>query len=96
MSLISGIKLNEKNGFFYLDIDGEIIAKMTFYFTDEKVILIDHAEVDEAHNGKGYGKRMVAEAVEFAREKDIKIIPICPFVRKIFELIPEYGDVLKL
>ena len=91
----NGMKLNGKNGFFYLDIDGVTGAKMTFYFSDEKTIVIDHAEVDEAFNGLGYGKKMVADAVQYARKKELKIIPVCPFVKKVLERNPEYSDVLK-
>lgn len=91
----NGLKLNGKNGYFYLEVNDDLAAKMTFYFSDEKTIIIDHAEVDEAFNGLGYGKKMVADAVQYAREKELKIIPVCPFVKKVLERNPEYSDLLK-
>jgi uncharacterized protein len=88
------LDVNEKNGFFHIDIDGKTEAKMTFVFAGPNKIIIDHTEVNEGHNGKGFGKKMVAHAVELAREKNIKIIPLCPFAKKVFDKTPEFGDVL--
>jgi predicted GNAT family acetyltransferase len=88
------LELTDKNGFFHIDINGKTEAKMTFVFAGPNKIIIDHTEVNEGNNGKGFGKKMVAKAVEFAREKGIKIIPLCPFAKKIFDKTPEFGDVL--
>ncbi len=88
------LEINDKNGFFYIEVDGKIEAKMTFVFAGPNKIIIDHTEVNEGNNGKGYGKKMVAKAVEFAREKNIKIIPLCPFAKKVFDKTPKFGDVL--
>lgn len=88
------LELTEKNGFFHIDINGKTEAKMTFVFAGPNKIIIDHTEVNEGHNGKGFGKKMVAKAVEFAREKNIKIMPLCPFAKKVFDKTPEFRDVL--
>jgi hypothetical protein len=37
---------------------------------------------------------MVLQAVAFAREKHIKIIPLCPFANSVFNKMPELSDVL--
>ena len=37
---------------------------------------------------------MVTKAVEFAREKGIKILPLCPFAKSVFDKTPEFRDVL--
>ena len=87
-------EINDKNGFFHIDINDKTESKMTFVFAGSHKIIIDHTEVNEGNNGKGFGKKMVAKAVEFAREKDIKIIPLCPFAKKVFDKTPEYSDVL--
>jgi predicted GNAT family acetyltransferase len=88
------LELTDKNGFFHIDINGKTEAKMTFVFAGPHKIIIDHTEVNEGNNGKGFGKKMVAKAVEFAREKNIKIIPLCPFAKKVFDKTPEFRDVL--
>nr|WP_315150490.1 GNAT family N-acetyltransferase [uncultured Flavobacterium sp.] len=88
------LELTDKNGFFHIDINGKTEAKMTFIFAGPDKIIIDHTEVNEGNNGKGFGKKLVAKAVEFAREKNIKIIPLCPFAKKVFDKTPEFRDVL--
>jgi len=88
------LELNDRKGFFHIDINGKTEGKMTFVFAGPDKIIIDHTEVNEGNNGKGYGKKMVDKAVEYAREKGIKIIPLCPFAKKVFDKTPEFRDVL--
>ncbi|WP_304198140.1 GNAT family N-acetyltransferase [Flavobacterium alvei] len=89
-----GLELNGSKGYFYVSVDGKQEGKMTFVFAGNDKIIIDHTEVNPGNNGKGYGKKMVAKAVEYAREKNIKIIPLCPFAKKVFDKTPEFSDVL--
>jgi predicted GNAT family acetyltransferase len=88
------LELNDKNGYFYIEVDRKVEAKMTFVFAGDDKIIIDHTEVNPGNNGKGFGKKMVAKAVEFARTKNIKIIPLCPFAKSVFDKSSEYQDVL--
>ncbi len=50
--------------------------------------------MNSGNEGKGFGKKMVTKAVEFAREKGIKILPLCPFAKSVFDKTPEFRDVL--
>jgi predicted GNAT family acetyltransferase len=88
------LELNGSKGYFYISVDGKQAGKMTFVFAGPDKIIIDHTEVNSEYNGKGFGKKMVAKAVEYAREKNIKIIPLCPFAKKVFDKTPEFRDVL--
>jgi predicted GNAT family acetyltransferase len=87
-------KINDKNGFFYIDVNGNHEAMMTFVFAGEDKIIIDHTEVKPGNEGKGFGKKMVVKAVEYARANNIKIIPLCPFAKSVFDKVPEFSDVL--
>lgn len=88
------LKVDAKNGIFFIDVDGKYEAMMTFVFAGEDKIIIDHTEVNPGNNGKGFGKKMVTKAVEFAREKGIKIIPLCPFAKSVFDKTEAFRDVL--
>ena len=88
------LKINGEKGFFYIDVNGKHEAMMTFVFAGKDKIIIDHTEVNPVFNGKGFGKKMVEKAVNFAREEQIKIIPLCPFAKKVFDKTPEFKDVL--
>ena len=94
MSETVKLEINDKNGYFYIVVNGKTEAKMTFVFAGSDKIIIDHTEVNEGNNGKGYGKMMVAKAVEFAREKNIKIIPLCPFAKSVIDKTFEFQDIL--
>ncbi|HQE33951.1 MAG TPA: GNAT family N-acetyltransferase [Flavobacterium alvei] len=94
MEELIGLEINGSKGYFYVSVNGKQEGKMTFVFAGNDKIIIDHTEVNPGNNGKGYGKKMVAKAVEYAREKNIKIIPLCPFAKKVFDKTPEFRDVL--
>ena len=88
------VKINDKKGSFFIEIDGKQEAEMTFVFAGEDKIIIDHTGVNPGNEGKGLGKQMVAQAVTYARENNIKIIPLCPFAKKVFDKTPEFRDLL--
>lgn len=67
---------------------------MTYTWAGNDKFIIDHTEVDPDFGGQGVGKKMVMAAVEFARENDFKIIPLCPFAKSVFEKVAEIRDVL--
>ncbi|WP_312089718.1 GNAT family N-acetyltransferase [Chryseobacterium sp.] len=85
---------NEKNGSFEAYIDGKKAGLMTYTWAGEERFIIDHTEVEEAYNGKGVGKEMLIKAVEFARENNKKIIPLCPFAKATFQKNADLQDVL--
>jgi len=83
-----------KRGSFFIELDGKELAKMTYTWAGPNKFIIDHTEVDDELRGKGAGKKMVLEAVTFARENEKKIMPLCPFANSIFKKVPEIRDVL--
>ena len=85
---------NEKNGTFYLQENGKREAEMPYVFAGPAKFIIDHTEVFSGNEGKGLGKQLVKAAVDFAREKSIKILPLCPYVKSVMEKTPEYADVV--
>ena len=88
------LKIEGNKGFFYIEIEGKQEAMMTFVFAGEDKIIIDHTEVNPGNEGKGFGKKMVTKAVEYARENNLKIIPLCPFAKSVFDKVAEFRDVL--
>ena len=87
-------KDNGESGVFFIEKDGAWLAEMTYVWVGTDRIIIDHTEVDVLLKGKSAGKQMVSKAVDFAREKGINIIPLCPFAKSVFDKTPEFRDVL--
>lgn len=81
-------------GAFFVKDENKILAEMTYVWAGTDRIIVDHTDVNETLKGKGIGKQMVAKAVEFAREKSIKVTPLCPFARSVFDKVNVYNDVL--
>lgn len=85
---------NESKGFFKATEDGKEAGRMTYSKAGESRFIIDHTEVNPEFNGKGVGKKMVLAAVEYARQNQLKILPLCPFAKSVFDKTEEIRDVL--
>ena len=80
-------------GAFFVEEDGKRLAQLTYTMAGSKVIL-DHTEVDDALRGTGTGRKLVAAAVDWARDEELSLLPLCPFAKSVFDKTPEFGDVL--
>ena len=83
-----------RRGYFEAVEDGKQAGKMTYTWAGDSKFIIDHTEVNEEFNGRGVGKKLVMAAVEFARTNNLKIIPLCPFAKSVFDKVDEIHDVL--
>jgi uncharacterized protein len=81
-------------GAFIIKVNDQRLAEMTYSKAGDKLIIIDHTDVSDALRGKGAGKQLVHAAVEYARANQIKILPLCPFAKAVFDKTPEFKDVL--
>ena len=85
---------NGKKGEFYVTRDGRRVARMVYSWAGTDRFIIEHTEVGDVLKGQGAGKQMVMKAVDFAREKHVKIVPLCPFAKSVFDKVAEIRDVL--
>ena len=83
-----------RKGKFFIEENGKVVAEMTYVWAGTVKIIIDHTEIDKSLQGKNVGKKLVETAVKFARETGIKILPLCPFAKSVFDKTPDYADVL--
>ena len=81
-------------GAFIAVDNGMEMGEMTYLWRGNNRIVIDHTGVDPEYEGQGIGKQLFHKAVAFARENDVKITPVCPFVVAMFRRMPETQDVL--
>ena len=65
---------------------------MTYVWAGEDKLIIEHTVGNPAF--KGIGMELLNKAVAFAREKGVKIIPLCPFAKKMFDRKEEIRDTL--
>lgn len=87
-------KQGKVKSMFYVEQDDKMLAEMVYSTPNPGQMLIEHTEVDESLSGMGVGKQLVYAAVEYARTNNIKIIPLCPFAKSVFDRVKEWQDVL--
>jgi uncharacterized protein len=81
-------------GAFFIVENNQRLAEMTFSKAGDKLIIIDHSDVSDHLRGQGAGRQLVAAAVAYAREQNLKILPLCPFAKSVFVKTIEFQDVL--
>lgn len=89
------LKQNDSKGYAMASVNGTRAGMMTFTVPSTEFIIIDHTEVEPIFKGKGVGKKLLFKIVAMAREKNIKIIPLCPYANAQFKKLTDIQDVLK-
>jgi len=79
-------------GRYVLTVDGQE-SELTYSRADDRM-LITHTYVPPALRGGDLGLALVRRAVEDARAKQLKIVPICPYVKLQIARRPQWQDVL--
>lgn len=87
------LELDDKQqGGFYIMDGNEQLGEMAIGINDH-VLTVYHTEVSPAAEGKGLGKKLLETMVTYAREHQIKVVPLCPFVHAQFKRNPDkYKD----
>lgn len=77
----------------WIAMEGDVKAgEMTYVWAGEDKFIIEHTIGNPEF--KGVGIKLLDKAVAFARENNKKIIPLCPFAKKMFDRKEEIHDVL--
>ncbi len=88
--------VQEKNGGeFMVDKQNEKAASLKYSLFDSGRLVINHTEVKPSLQGQGVAGKLIDAAADFAREKNFKILPVCPFAKRYMQGKKEkYADVL--
>lgn len=85
----------KSEGEWVYTVEGKKKAFMDLLLTETGKLVIKHTEVDRSLEGQGIAKKLLEEVAAFARDKNYKILPICPFAKNIMYKYPEqYKDLL--
>jgi predicted GNAT family acetyltransferase len=80
-------------GSFFIDQAGERLAEMTISITGNNLTVF-HTEVSEKLKGQGVASKLLSAMVDYARQHQLKVIALCPYVLAQFKRHPEeYKDV---
>lgn len=87
-------KESDRRGMFYMENDSSITSELTYTVKENGVMIIDHTETRPELEGQGLASKLVKKIVDYARENNLKIDPLCPFAEVQFDQNKEYRDVL--
>ena len=71
-----------------------VLAGLIDYRLGQEFIVLTHTEVLDGFEGQGIGSRLVRAVLEDLREREIAVIPKCPFVVAWLQKHPEQHDIL--
>lgn len=75
----------------YIGDESNPDAILTYEMDDEKITVF-HIKVSEKLQGKGISKLLIEKIVNFAKENNKKIVPMCYFVR--IQMERNYSDMI--
>ncbi len=73
--------------------DGDLAGFIDYVVKHDRIALI-HTEVLASHKGRGVGERLVRFALDDARQRGLRVIVICSYVRAYVERHPEVQDII--
>jgi len=80
-------------GAFVIEQNGKRLAEMVIA-VDQQNLTVYHTEVSQQLKGQGVATKLLTTMVDYARQHQLKVIALCPFVRAQFKRHTElYADV---
>ena len=78
---------------YELRLGGRLIGLAAYRRRNGRIALT-HTEVEESCEGRGFGSRLAATALDDARRQGLDVVPLCPFVAHYIERHPEYEQLV--
>lgn len=87
------IKYEEGKNRIAAYVGDKMIGKVLFTVEGD-VWTIDSTRVEKEYRSQGVAQKLIKAVVIEAREKNVKIRPVCSFAVKEFERVREYKDLI--
>ena len=84
---------DEESNRFTASRDGHMAVLEYQLFTDK--VVFTHTEVPRELEGSGVGGSLARTGLEWARERGLRVVPVCPFVAAYIRRHPEYVDLVR-
>jgi len=73
---------------------GDEVAGFAEYSVAHGVATMPHTVVEKAFDGQGLGSKLARYALDTVRERELKVRPLCPFIRRYIRRHKEYADLV--
>lgn len=87
------MEIKRVDGMIFMGDENEPKAYITYRLNDG-VMAVDHTVVKKELEGQGIAGQLTEDLIALAREKDYKVLPICPYTVRYFDKRPELHDLL--
>ena len=84
---------NEAENRFETWIDNQL-SKLD-YMQDGDTIVMTHVGVYPEHRGQGIAGKLTQVALEYAKERSFRVIPMCPYIAACIRRNTRYEDLTK-
>jgi uncharacterized protein len=84
---------NEAENRFETWIEGQL-SKLD-YNAHDSTIVMTHVGVYPGHRGQGIAGKLTKAGLDYAREKNLRVIPMCSYVAAYIRDHPEYANLMK-
>ena len=75
---------------FEMNVNGS--TAFIAYNLENSLLTLVHTEVPEALRGQGAGSAIILKTLEYARDKELTIKPVCPFVIAFIQRHAEWQE----
>ncbi|TDT33051.1 GNAT family N-acetyltransferase [Naumannella halotolerans] len=73
---------------------GDDLLGFAAYELGDGLITFTHTEVDPSLGGRGVGSTLARHALDDARDRGLKVQPLCPFIRGWIDRHPDYASLV--
>lgn len=92
MNMEGHLVVNSAANQFEFHIHGEVAKVM--YSVRGNIVYLNYALVPAKMRGKGIGGLMMEEVLSYAKENQLKVIPICSYTVRYIEMHPKWKTLL--
>jgi predicted GNAT family acetyltransferase len=80
---------NESQQRFEMALGGQIA--FAAYHLDGNRMIFTHTEVPPPFRGQGIARKIVLAGLRVARERNLRVVPLCSYVARVLREHPEFG-----
>jgi uncharacterized protein len=84
---------NDERSRYDIVVDDHVVGHTDYRIEGDRQVFV-HTEIDPAYRGRDLAERLVAVALDDARENGMRVVPRCPYVAEFIEEHPEYADLV--
>ncbi|HEX8354392.1 MAG TPA: GNAT family N-acetyltransferase [Pyrinomonadaceae bacterium] len=89
----AAVENNESEGRFEIR-SGGLVGVLAYELAGDEIVLT-HTEVNPEMEGRGMAALLAKGALEYARERGLKVVPLCSYVATYIRRHPEYRPLLR-